>query len=152
MALSFDVHTAEQMEALGAALSKQLVAPCTVHLIGNLGAGKTTFVRGFVCGLGHKGAVKSPTYTIVEPYELDGKEIFHFDLYRLSDPEELEAMGIRDYLNPHSISLIEWPDKGEGVLPAPNLIIDIEILDVGRKLVFQPQDIDICEDLLANTM
>ncbi|HEX6929822.1 MAG TPA: tRNA (adenosine(37)-N6)-threonylcarbamoyltransferase complex ATPase subunit type 1 TsaE [Gammaproteobacteria bacterium] len=111
--------------ALGRRLGHAAVAPgLVVYLEGDLGAGKSTLARGWLAGMGHGGRVKSPTYTLLEPYSLPGgRELAHLDLYRLSDPEELEFLGLRELSDPGHWLLIEWPEKGAGHLPAADLEI-----------------------------
>jgi tRNA threonylcarbamoyladenosine biosynthesis protein TsaE len=136
MLLERKVATEADMERLGAALAPRLRAGLVLFLHGELGAGKTTFIRGILRGLGYAGAVKSPTYTLVEPYQMAGLTIYHFDLYRLNDPEELEFLGVRDYLEGSGVCLVEWAERGMGVLPAPDVDIAIERQEEGRVVRF----------------
>ena len=124
----------QAMSDFGARIARITQGHGLIFLEGNLGMGKTTLSRGIIRGLGHVGAVKSPTFTLVEPYEIGDVRAFHFDLYRLVDPEELEFLGIRDYFEDNALCLIEWPDKGAGFLPKPDLTITISPQDSGRSL------------------
>ena len=128
------LNNEKETEQFGAELFKTLPSKCLVFLYGDLGAGKTTMVRGFLRAAGYSGAVKSPTYTLVEEYQIGSRKIFHFDLYRVVDPEELEWIGIRAYFDQDSVCFIEWPDKGKGFLPEPDRVISLEMYEVGRLL------------------
>ena len=125
------------MDQLGQQLAAHCPPGCKIFLQGQLGAGKTTLVRGFLRGLGYRGTVKSPTYTLVEPYALGSLTINHFDLYRISGAVELEMLGWRDYLDGTAICLVEWPERGHGALGKPDLLIEFQLVATGRLLTLQ---------------
>lgn len=122
---------------LGQRLAGFLTAPVVIYLCGDLGAGKTTLSRGLLRGLGHAGSVKSPTYTIVEPYELTPSPVYHFDLYRLGDPNELEYLGLRDYLAQGAVLIFEWPERGGMHMPPADLTVHLTPTDTGREAVIE---------------
>ena len=130
----FYLQDEAQTRELGAVLAAHRPASAMVYLSGDLGAGKTTFSRGFIQACGHQGQVKSPTYTLMESYALSDVTIHHLDLYRLSDPEELEYLGLDELENPNTLVLVEWPERGEGVLPAASLSLHIAHRTNGREL------------------
>ncbi len=130
------IHLAdpEATEALGAQVAGWCNGSGVVFLHGDLGAGKTTLVRGLLRSLGFNGSTKSPTYTLVEPYQFDDFRVYHFDLYRLGDPEELEFIGIDDYVSePGALLLFEWPERGEGWLPEPHITINLSYDNEHRR-------------------
>jgi len=131
------VPDAEAMQEIGRQLARTAGRPGVVYLEGELGTGKTTLVRSLLRGLGYAGKVKSPTYTLVEPYPLTDLTVYHLDLYRLADPEELEWLGIRDLDSGADLLLVEWPDHGAGLLPPADLVISIEYQGSGRLLCVQ---------------
>jgi tRNA threonylcarbamoyladenosine biosynthesis protein TsaE len=128
---------ADATERAGAALARcpSLDRVRQIHLEGDLGAGKTTLVRGFLHAMGHPGAVRSPTYTLLEPYEFPGLTVLHFDLYRVADPDELEYLGVREQSDDRTLWLVEWPDRGAGWLPDPELVVRLWHEDGCRRML-----------------
>lgn len=140
MTLEFAAVGADQTRAVGARLAQAIGtagedASLLITLSGDLGAGKTTFVGGLLAALGHTGSVRSPTYTLVEPYRLDGRELYHCDLYRLRHPDELEDIGLRDFRSPQSVLLVEWPERAAGRLGEVDISITLAYADGDSRLM-----------------
>lgn len=145
--MKIELADSDETELLGAALGNILPQKCLMFLVGDLGAGKTTLMRGLLRAMGHKGAVKSPTYSLVEEYRFADRSVFHFDLYRLKDPEELEWLGIDDYLQQQALVCIEWPEMGDGHLPPADLEIKLVYQNTGRSI-----EINILAESLKNSL
>jgi len=130
---------AEATEALGAALAKARPERAVVYLEGELGAGKSTLARALLRALGVTGAIRSPTYTLVERYPVPGGEAAHLDLYRLAAASELDFLGLDDLAAEASLWLVEWPDRGQGGLPPPDLRLQLSVEGGGRRVRLQPE-------------
>lgn len=138
-----NVPSADAMRAIGARLADAILAvglevPLVIGLSGELGAGKTTLVGGLLAQLGHPGPARSPTYSLIEPYRLADHDVYHCDLYRLKDPEELEDLGLRDLLLGPAILLVEWPERAGERLRPPDLQLALTYTDQGRQLALEP--------------
>jgi tRNA threonylcarbamoyladenosine biosynthesis protein TsaE len=125
------------MIALGGRLAEACRGPAVIYLQGPLGAGKTTLVRGFMRGMGIGGAVKSPTYTLIEPYEAGSRRLYHLDLYRIHDAAELEYLGLRELQDGGAVILVEWPERGAGSLPSVDVSIGIDYTANGRRVTLE---------------
>lgn len=142
-----ELNDSDETEAMGAALWRALPQKCLLFLYGDLGSGKTTLMRGLLREGGFRGSVKSPTYSLVEEYQLAGRMVFHFDLYRLKDPEELEWIGMQDYLRQDALCCIEWPQMGAEYLPSADVEIKLSFYDQRRMM-----EINILADPLKNNL
>ncbi|MCY4275505.1 MAG: tRNA (adenosine(37)-N6)-threonylcarbamoyltransferase complex ATPase subunit type 1 TsaE [Gammaproteobacteria bacterium] len=138
LAQSHRIDNESSMLKFGETISEKIEPGEVVYLIGELGSGKTTLVRGILTGLGYQKNVVSPTYTLVEPYKTSKYDIYHLDLYRLNTHDEIENLGLRDFLDGHAVCLIEWPDKFEKNLPNPSLTIRIRVLGQIREISLNP--------------
>ncbi len=148
--MRIEIESEEAMLELGGHLASSLPTEGSLHITGSLGAGKTTLCRGILHALGHEGAVKSPTFTLVEPYRLDDTDIFHFDLYRLNDPDELDYIGLDDYFGEKKLCFIEWPEKAEGCLPQHDIEISIDVSGEKRNIGIKANSSNgkvVCEQL-----
>jgi tRNA threonylcarbamoyladenosine biosynthesis protein TsaE len=151
------VAGAEGTRELGARLARAWQAsdpatrvPMLITLSGELGAGKTTLTGGLLQALGHAGPVRSPTYTLVEPYRFGGRDVHHCDFYRLRHPDEVDDLGLRDLRAPGSLLLVEWPEKAEGRLGAPDLAVTLQYAsDTTREVLFDARS-DVGRDVLAH--
>lgn len=135
------IHSETEMQAFAGKLAHCIKGGAVIYMHGDLGAGKTTFTRGLLQGFDYHGKVKSPTYALVEPYELTHQTIYHFDLYRVTEPEELIHIGLLEYFTASAVCVIEWPEKGFPVLPAQDLNCYIEFREDGRELILKANSV-----------
>lgn len=152
-ALQIEAPDEDAQVALGRRIAEACDAEAVLYLRGELGAGKTTLTRGLMRGFGYDGPVKSPTYTLIEPYELPGRRVSHLDLYRVGDPGELEYLGLRELIAQPGVILVEWPERGDGWLPRADLEISIDYRDAGRMVTIvaaSPRGAAMLEALRAN--
>lgn len=150
MKKTYPIVSEQQTEKLGQMLAAQLKPSDRLFLSGDLGAGKTTLARAILRGLGYQGKVKSPTYTLVEAYQLNhSTHLFHFDLYRINTPNELLEIGIDDYLQKDAILLVEWPEKAGDLLPESTLFCQIDLVGDGRSMILQGKSKRAQEVLLS---
>lgn len=133
MRFEFSLPDAKATLRLGAALARGIGPGLVLHLKGDLGAGKTTLVRGLLRALGHAGPVKSPSYALVEPYALSSLNFYHFDFYRIKDQAEWWSSGFREYFGPDAACVVEWPERAQGVLPPPDLEVQLDFQGEGRR-------------------
>ncbi|MDX1656602.1 MAG: tRNA (adenosine(37)-N6)-threonylcarbamoyltransferase complex ATPase subunit type 1 TsaE [Candidatus Competibacteraceae bacterium] len=145
--MTLQLGSVKDTEALGATLAAAveragLPGPLVVGLRGELGTGKTTLVRGLLRALGQRGRVKSPTYTLLEPYDLGQRRVYHLDLYRVADPDELEYLGLRELLEPGALLLVEWPQRGTGVLPGADLELELLHRGEGREVRLEASGVE----------
>jgi tRNA threonylcarbamoyladenosine biosynthesis protein TsaE len=129
------IELAEEADtlALGASLAAGAKAGRVLYLSGDLGSGKTTLARGLIGALGHAGRVKSPSYTLVEVYELSSLNLYHFDFYRFKDKTEWVSSGFREYFGPDALCIVEWPERAAGLLAPADLEIELQLAPVGRS-------------------
>ena len=136
--MTLQIPSSRIMEEVGAHLANACKFGVLIFLQGALGAGKTTLARGFIHALGHEGPVQSPTYTLVEPYSLDRFTVYHCDFFRISSPEELEYLGLRDYIHDRSICLVEWPERAKDFLPSADIRVVIRVQGLERSVDLIP--------------
>lgn len=136
--ISKDIASSEEMVSLGIEIAKTIQGVERIYFSGDLGAGKTTLIRGILRGLGYSGAVKSPTFSLLEPYPDLQPPVYHFDLYRLQKAEELEYLGWREYFLKQNLCLLEWPSRATGILPIPDLNVIIRKTGEGRVVQLEP--------------
>jgi len=132
--MKWELRNEAETLAFGARLFECIDNSCVIYLYGDLGAGKTTLVRGYLRAAGYQGIVKSPTFTLVEEYRIAGRRVYHFDLYRLAEPEELEWIGLRDYMEADTVCFFERPQRGHGVLPTSDVNLQLVVFNEARRL------------------